>query len=138
MVGSVAVLVAAKGAAVGGFFIFMLIGLAIAVAFGYWGMKVVTKKGHAAWLGFVLGFFVSWVGIIICYVLPAKTAPKPMASMGMPGTMPTAPPMGGMAPPPAAPMAPPPAAPMATPPAAAPTPPPPAPPAPPTPPTPGV
>jgi len=127
-VGSIAALVAAKGAALGGAFLFvMLVWLVIAAALGYWGMKVLAKKGHPAWLGFVLGFFLELIGIIICYVLPAKTAAKPMASTGMPMAPP---PMGGMAPPPAAP--------MATPPAAAPTPPPPAPPAPPTPPAPGV
>jgi hypothetical protein len=134
MVGSVAALFAAKGSAIGGLFFFLFY-IVIIAAFLFWGYKIAVGKGYAAWIGLVLAFFLGLIGIIILYVLPKKSKPSPMTSMGMPGSMPMAPPpMGGMTPPPA-PMATPPAAPMASPPPAAPTPPPPAPPAPPAPPT---
>jgi hypothetical protein len=132
MVSGLVALIAAKGAAVGGAFlvIWIIFWLVVAAAFGYWGMKVLVRKGYDAWLGFVLGFFLTWIGIIICYVIPDKS--KPAMSTGMAPTMgaatPPAPMGGGMAPPA------PPAAP--TPPAAAPTPPPPAGPTPPAPPRP--
>ena len=142
MVGSIAALVAAKGAAIGGLFLLLvwLVGLAVWILFIWLCVKKSKEKGYETWIGLLLGIFLSWIGLlIVMFALPDKGAPKPMAPMGMPGSMPMAtPPAAPMATPPAAPMAPPPAAPMATPPAAAPTPPPPAPPAPPTPPTPGV
>jgi hypothetical protein len=120
MSGVTAALVAAKGAAIGGLFFFLIYAVIIA-AFLYWGYKIATKKGYAVWIGLVLAFFLGLIGIIILYVLPDKSRQVRSTPMGMSGMMPPAqPPMGGMAPP-AAPMAPPP---MAAPPAAAPTPPP--------------
>ena len=134
MVGSIAALVAAKGGAIAGLFLLLvwLVSLAVWILFIWLCVKKSKEKGYETWIGLLLGIFLSWIGLlIVMFALPDKGAPKPMAPMGMPGSMPTAPPpMGGMAPPPAAP--------MAAPPAAAPTPPPPAPPAPPTSPTPGV
>jgi hypothetical protein len=136
-VSELAAIVAARGAAFGFFaFIFWVV---IVVVFCYWGAKVVTGKGYNMWIGIALAFFLSWIGIIICYVLPKKqTTSMPMAagpSPYQPAGPPPPPPAAPMATPPAPPAAPAAAPPAAEPPAAAAPVEPPAPPAPPAPPT---
>jgi hypothetical protein len=49
-----------------------IIWLVVLLALGYWGSKIVTKKGYPAIVGWLLGFFVSCIGIIICFILPDK------------------------------------------------------------------
>lgn len=33
------------------------------------GAMILTNKGRSGWLGFALGFFLSWIGWIICLLL---------------------------------------------------------------------
>ena len=54
-----------------------LVGLAVAIAILYWGYRIAKKRGYPAWLGLVLAFFLGLIGILILYLLPAKTRAQP-------------------------------------------------------------
>lgn len=44
------------------------------VSFGWWAMKVALRKGHNQWLGFLLGFVLMPVGVLLCHLLKPKSA----------------------------------------------------------------
>lgn len=46
--------------------------LVVAVAFGFGTMKLATNKGRAGVEGFLLGFFLGLIGLIIEAVLPKR------------------------------------------------------------------
>jgi hypothetical protein len=70
--GVLATALAAKGAAAGAALFIWLIALAIGIVIIVWGWKVAKRKGYSPWIGFALTFFLSWIGLIIVYVLPDK------------------------------------------------------------------
>ena len=46
--------------------------IALVVGIIVWGWKVVKRRGYSPWIGVALAFFLRWIGIIICYVLPTR------------------------------------------------------------------
>jgi hypothetical protein len=52
--------------------------VAIPCAFGYWCLTVLRKNGRSPAAGFALGFFLTWIGVIIAYAIGRpKQAPTP-------------------------------------------------------------
>ena len=51
----------------------ILLQLAIAVIMGFWAKSIYTKKGRSPGWGFVIGFILGIIGVIICSVVkPAE------------------------------------------------------------------
>ena len=50
--------------------------LAIAIGFGFWASSVYKKKGRSPGWGFVLGFCLSLLGLLIAWGLPETDAKK--------------------------------------------------------------
>ncbi len=65
---------------------FMLLPLIINILIGYWMYKDATKRGKSGGLWFVIGFFLSLLGLIIWLVVRPKDMPQ------QPQTQPPAPP----------------------------------------------
>ncbi len=99
MSGVTAIVGASGGAAFG---VVGVIALVIWILSMYFGWKIASRKGYSRWLGLVLGFFLSWIGLIIVAVIPRR------GSRGAPDTgdvreytlPPDPPPMAPQAPPP--------------------------------------
>jgi hypothetical protein len=54
----------------------MLFLLAMLIGFGFWTSSVYKKKGRSPGWGFVLGFCLSWIGLIIAFNLAETDAKK--------------------------------------------------------------
>lgn len=49
-----------------------LLQIIIILAFGYWGYNVFENKGRQGWKGFLWGFFLGLIGILITYLFSDK------------------------------------------------------------------
>ena len=55
----------------------VVIGFAIAIGFGFWGKSILENKGRSGASGFCLGFFLGFIGLIICALLQAEPSRRP-------------------------------------------------------------
>lgn len=51
----------------------MLLQTIILLAFGYWGYNVFENKNREGWKGFLWGFFLGFIGVIVTYCFSTKT-----------------------------------------------------------------
>lgn len=49
-----------------------LLQIAILLALGYWGYNVFENKGRQGWKGFLWGFFLGLIGVLITYMFSTK------------------------------------------------------------------
>jgi uncharacterized membrane protein YeaQ/YmgE (transglycosylase-associated protein family) len=49
--------------------------LAVGVATGAWAAYVMEKKGHPRGMGFLLGFLLGMIGVLIAYLWKSKVQP---------------------------------------------------------------
>ncbi|MFH1149637.1 MAG: hypothetical protein V1748_04100 [Actinomycetota bacterium] len=55
----------------------LLLSVLIAGLMGFWAGKVAQRKGYAFWIGFLAGFAIGLLGVLLMYLITDRGPPQP-------------------------------------------------------------